>query len=173
MIRLRPYKASDASLLLQWAGEERPFMLWCAGKFAYPLTAEQLERYRARCEDDEHSWAFTALREDGMPVGHFLMRMADYGQESVHLGFVIVDPSQRGKGVGKEMLRSALHYAFACLGMKRVTLGVFDSNPAAHHCYLSAGLQDVSHQERYFSFREESWGLFNMEATQDSFGNPA
>ncbi len=54
-------------------------------------------------------------------------------------GFVIVDDSKRGKGYGKQMLRLAIDYAKRELGAQRITLGVFDNNPLAIHCYESVG----------------------------------
>ena len=47
MIRLRPYKPSDAWELLKWwdGRTEEEFVKWSAGAFTYPLTIEQLDAY--------------------------------------------------------------------------------------------------------------------------------
>ena len=47
MIRLRPYKPSDAWELLKWwdGRTEEEFVKWSAGSFTSPLTFEQLDSY--------------------------------------------------------------------------------------------------------------------------------
>jgi RimJ/RimL family protein N-acetyltransferase len=162
MIRLRPFKISDAEYLINWVGEERQFTMWSAGKFEYPLTKEQLIKYKEIYENDEHGWIFTALDEIGKPVGHFIMRMVDYQKQSVHLGFIIVNPEIRGKGYGKEMVSLGVKYAFEILKVKRVTLKVFENNPAAHSCYKSIGLSDEKYHEGLFTYKDEKWGLYDM-----------
>lgn len=161
-MRLRPYKPADAQYLLSWFPQERRFMMWSAGKFTYPLTIEQLEAYEKNWREQEDGWIFTAVDDKGTPVGHLLMRLANYEQESVHFGFIVVDSRTRGRGYGKEMLRLAGTYAFEVLGMKRITLGVYAQNEAAHHCYRSVGFRDEKFVEDVFQLKEESWDLYEM-----------
>lgn len=168
MIRLRPYKSGDARFLLNWFADERTFRMWCADRFDYPLTAEQLETYRRQYENDPNGWSFTALEESGAPVGHLMMRLADYENGSVHIGFVAVAPEMRGRGYGKEMVRQALRYAFEILGVRRATLGVFDCNPAAHACYLACGFRDEEVSEGAFPFHGEAWGRIGMAAEKEA-----
>jgi RimJ/RimL family protein N-acetyltransferase len=88
--------------------------------------------------------------------------MADYENESIHLGFIIVDPAIRGKGYGKEMLRLVIKYAFEILNVSRITLGVFDNNPAAHYCYKAAGFVDEKYYAEVFPYKDEKWGVYDM-----------
>ena len=164
MIRLRPYKSSDAKHILSWMQDERAFSMWSADKFQYPLTESQLYKYKEKYEHDEHAWLMTALDEKGTPIGHFLLRKADYKDNSIHIGFIIVDSNRRGKGYGQKMVQLAVKYAFEILSMKKVTLGVFDSNPAAHNCYVNAGFKDVRFEADAFTWEKESWGLYDMAA---------
>lgn len=167
MIRIRPFKISDADYLINWVGDRRKFTMWSADKFKYPLTKEQIEEYMNKYEQDEHGWIFTALDKAGKPVGHFLMRMADYQNESVHLGFIIVDSEIRGKGYGREMVSLAVKYAFVILKVRRVTLGVFANNPAAHNCYKSVGFLEEKYEEEAFTYQDEKWGLYDMAIEYD------
>ncbi len=162
MIRLRPYKPSDAHYLLKWQGDEYAFAQWCAYKFSYPLTEEQLISYYHQQESDEHAWIMSALDDDGTPVGHLLMRMADYQNESIHFGFIIIDPLLKGKGIGKEMVSLASSYAFDILKVNKITLSVFDNNPSAHNCYKAAGFEDVTYHESAFAFEKDYWGIYDM-----------
>ncbi len=163
MLRLRPYKLNDIKYILEWAREERVFTLWCANKFSYPLTEKQLMDYKDTYDNDEHGWSFTAIDESGRPAGHLLMRKADYDKQSIHFGFIIMEPGSRGKGYGKEMVGLAVKYAFEILKVKKATLGVFSNNPAAHNCYKSVGFTDRVLHEDCFTYKDEKWSLYDMQ----------
>lgn len=163
MVRLRPLKQSDFKYMLEWMQDECTFSMWCANKFEYPLTEEQLASYKKRLDEEEFGWSFTAIQDSGLPIGHILMRKADYVDQSIHFGFVIINPSYRGKGYGKEMMQLAVRFATDILQVKRITLGVFDNNPAAHHCYQSVGFADVCYHKEKFSYKDEKWGLYDMQ----------
>ncbi|MDF2589664.1 MAG: family N-acetyltransferase [Anaerocolumna sp.] len=162
MLRLRPYKVSDIKFLVEWTKDERLFSMWCANKFTYPLTESQLIQYKNMYDDDEFGWSFTALDEEGTPVGHILMRMADYKNASIHFGFVLIDPTKHGNGYGKEMIKLAITYATEICKVKKVTLGVFSNNHIAHNCYKSIGFVDQKYHEDIFSYKDEKWGLYDM-----------
>lgn len=167
MLRIRPFKISDAPYIVNWFNDERVFKMWSADKFNYPLTIEELANYMQLYEQDEFGWIFVALDEKGIPVGHFLVRMADYKKESVHLGFIVVDPEIRGKGYGVEMVKLAVKYAFEMLKVKRVTLGVFDVNPGAEACYKKVGFVTETYHKDIFTYGNEKWGIFNMAITHE------
>lgn len=162
MLRLRPFKLCDAPYLLQWFQDEKSFTMWSANKFTYPLTMEQLIEYKNRFDEDPNAWIFVALDEDGTPVGHFSMRNADYEKRSIHLGFIVVDTTYRGKGYGKEMVSLAIQYATEILKMTRVTIGVFANNEAAHNCYKSIGMIDEEFHPAFFDYKDEKWDLYDM-----------
>ena len=171
MIRLRPYKQADYEYILNWLNNEFAFTQWCADKFTYPLTKEQLNEYYHNYEKDENAWIMTALNEKGRPVGHFLMRMANYQNESIHLGFIIVDSQIRGQGYGKEMVSLAIKCAFDILKVKRVTLGVFDNNLSAHYCYKAIGFVEEKYNEGIFSFGNDKWGIYDMAIENNNNNN--
>lgn len=166
MIRLRPYKQSDGDYLIKWQpADMESFIKWSALRFRYPLDKTQTDEYFHLFDDDTSAWQMTAMDETGAPVGHFLMRKANYAAESVHMGFIIIDPRLRGKGAGKEMITAALRYAFDILRVERVTLGVFENNEPAHRCYLSAGFCDESRDDS-FEANGEIWPIINMCAVR-------
>ena len=98
MFKLRPFKNSDAACMPSWIIDEREFYFWSAGKFTYPLTADQIIAYAEVMADEQTAWPMTVLAENGSPAGHILLRRADYLQRSIHLGFVLLAPQYRGNG---------------------------------------------------------------------------
>ncbi len=104
---------------------------------------------------------FTAIDDDGKVVGHIMLRYPDSSNTVIRLGFVIVDDNLRGKGYGKQMLQLAIQKAKNVFGAKKMTLGVFDNNPSAFHCYESVGFKVIG-TESYLIDGEE-WTGKEME----------
>lgn len=149
MIRLRPFKPSDSGIVATWFNDKKIFDFWSGGQYQYPLTTEQIENKYSEYQDDENRWMMTALDENGEICGHFILRLADYEKNSVHIGHIVVSPNKRGQGLGKAMIEMALKYAIEILGMKRVTLGVYADNLPAKKCYESIGFKEYSQEKEH------------------------
>ena len=90
-------------------------------------------------------------------------------QKVIRIGFVIVDDSKRGKGYGKCMIRMATKYAFEFLQAEKVTLGVFENNPSAYHCYKAAGFKDVVGEEMICELFGEQWKILELALTKEEY----
>ena len=156
MLRLRPYKIEDADTIITWSKDERVFYQWSAGILGeYPLTKEKFRFV-------DSLMAFTAFDENEI-VGFFTLRNPGGMIDELRMGFVIVDPSQRGRGKGKEMLELGLRYAFDVYGAKKVSLGVFENNEPAYYCYKAAGFKDVILDEiETYKILDEEWKCTEM-----------
>lgn len=161
-LRLRPCKKEDGRYLAEWFSQERQMRMWCRDSFRFPLTKEQTDAYYSELEQDSCAWGFTVLGEEGKPVGSFKMAAADYGADSIHLGFIVVSPEMRGHGLGQQMVSMAVKYAVEFLGMKRVTLKVFDCNPGAKRCYEKVGFQEEEYRKEDYPYQDEVWGNYLM-----------
>ena len=137
MLNLRAYRPEDASAVAQWITSEEEFLWWSAGKLGeFPLDPEKLNAFYAQGIASGEGFPRT-MEEDGRVCGQMLMKKTD--EETVHFGFIVVDGSQRGKGLGFAMLSMALEYAFHLRRAKRVTLNVFADNAPARRCYERLG----------------------------------
>ncbi|WP_251497877.1 GNAT family N-acetyltransferase [Otoolea muris] len=167
MLRLRPCKLADGRFLLTWLADERTVEFWRADRFTWPLTQGQLDTYFRDFEADQNAMAFTALDARGHPCGHFSFRNISWEENRAHMGFIVVDPAARGMGYGRRMVRQALRYAFGCLGLSAVTLGVYDCNEPARRCYEAEGFVRID-REGFKAGREShadgEWEYFYMEA---------
>lgn len=165
MLRLRPFIARDAGIVTTWLKSEYAFRQWCADRYEkYPITAEDMILYYNKNQSNSNAFAMTAFDETG-PVGHFTLRFPKEGIfEEARLGFVIVDDKKRGMGYGKELVLLAVQYAFDFLKVKKVSLGVFENNQTALHCYLACGFTEVSVEkaESYLCMGE-TWNCIEME----------
>ena len=150
MLRLRPFKKCDADTIVSWIKDERIFRFWCADRFeSYPITGEDLIKQYEDLAYNDDIFHFVAYDENGI-VGHLNIRYPDKNDiDTVRFGYVIVDDSRRGQGLGKQMIKLAIDYAHEFMGAKKITIGVFKINPAALNCYLAAGFTDTGVIEKY------------------------
>ncbi|MBE5839353.1 MAG: GNAT family N-acetyltransferase [Butyrivibrio sp.] len=150
MLRLKPYRKEYADTIISWSQDERAFYKWSAGVMgAYPITKKEFGFV-------DSIMTFSAFDEEKM-IGFFTLRNPGGKIDELRIGFVILDPRQRGCGKGKEMIRLALNYAFEVYGARRVSLGVFENNESAYYCYKAAGFKEVilDETETYIVHNEE------------------
>lgn len=164
MLRLRPYKMCDAQTIVSWIKDEVTFRKWCADRYeSYPITAEDMNEHYNRFANSDRFYQMTAFDETGV-AGHLIMRFVDEEKKILRFGFIIVDDSKRGMGYGKQMLNLAIQYSFDILKVEKITLGVFENNEPAYHCYKSVGFQDVSMKEdEFYRVLGEEWKCLELE----------
>lgn len=156
-LRLRPYDTNDAAKILSWSKDERSFYKWSAGVLGeYPITKEQFGFVN-------NLMAFTAIEDDEI-VGFFTMRRPSESIDELRFGFIIIDPEKRGKGYGKAMLQLGVKYAKEILGANKISLGVFENNESAYHCYKAVGFKDVALEEiETYTILGEEWKCSELE----------
>ena len=168
-LTLRLYKPTDAVIITSWLKSEYLMRQWCADRYEhYPVTPEDMNSYHERYIDGQRSRALTMTDDDEI-VGYITLRTPADDTTEQRLGFVIVDDSKRSSGLGKALVSMAVKYAFETLGATRVSLGVFDNNPAAIHCYEAAGFHRVSRQDtESYPCLGETWNCIEMEQYADA-----
>lgn len=164
---LRPYRPSDAAVITSWLKSEYLMRQWCADRYEhYPVTPDDMNAYYERYIDGQRSCALTMVDGDDI-VGYITLRIPSDDSMEQRLGFVIVDDSKRGRGLGKALVSMAVEYAFRTLGATKVSLGVFENNPSALHCYEAAGFRRVSRPEtEHYECLGETWNCIEMELTK-------
>ncbi len=160
---LRDFKQEDAQIIAGWLRSEEELYKWSADRFnKYPLSGNDINENYAPQIETGRFFPLTAVDENGNVAGHFIIRYPrDNDDSAVRFGFVIVDPSLRGKGYGKEMLRLGIEYVREHLPALRIELGVFDNNESARHCYESVGF--VEYATRECEMPIGTWGCTDME----------
>lgn len=147
MLRIRPYKSEDSKVIAEWIRDEDVFIKWGGELFGdFPITKDVIDsKYRNNngdCAEPDNFYPWVATNEDGRVVGHFIMRYINGDRKILRFGWVIVDDSIRGQGIGGRMIEAGLKYAFGIYGAEKVTIGVFENNDIAHNCYKRAGFRD-------------------------------
>ena len=151
----------DFDSLSRWAADERTHAMWCAMRMKYPLQKDDVDSFLRFEEEKYGNKAFTAVDDNGCPVGFFCCSPNRESGETM-LKFVIVDPECRGKGFGSEMVKLAAENEFADDSVRAVQLMVFTENTGARRCYEKAGFAERSVTPDAFTYGSESWGRCNM-----------
>ena len=148
-MRLREYKQEDAGIIAGWLRSEEELYRWSADRFnKYPLSGEDINENYAPQMETGRFFPLTAVDDQGAVIGHFIIRYPrEDDNRSVRFGFVILDPSLRGKGYGKEMLRLGIEYVRERLFASRIDLGVFENNEGARRCYEAVGFREYGRRE--------------------------
>ena len=161
-MRLRPYVHSrDFDKIKDWLADERAHAMWCANRMRFPLEKTNFSDALNEMFDMHGDCPFVATEDDGTVVG-FICCSVCYESNEAMLAFVVVDPHQRGKGYGKEMVLLAVQYCFDIAKADAVQLNVFTANAAARKCYESAGFTERNTTPDAFRYKDESWGRCNM-----------
>lgn len=163
-LTLRPYKPSDAAIIASWIKDEYRMRQWCADRYNnYPVTPEDMNYFHCRFMNGETSRALTICDGDEV-VGYITLRIPAKDKAKQRLGFVIIDDSKRSCGLGKALVNMATKFAFEKLDASKVSLGVFENNSVATHCYEVVGFHRVSSAkpESYVCLGEV-WKCIEME----------
>lgn len=161
-MRLRPFiLCCDFDEIKNWISDERTHAMWCANLIQYPIEKENFDNVMLEAAIRFGDGPYVATTEDGKVVGFFCYSVNLSTNEGM-LKFVMVNPSQRGKGLGKAMLQLAVEYAFRITKVDAVQLNVFPENTRAQKCYESVGFVARKTDVNAFRFKDESWGRCNM-----------
>ncbi len=130
---IKPFVKEHGSRVLSWLDTKAAFDLWSAGRFdSFPLKKDSLWEYYASEGYDAYSFF-----DQGELRGHFAKKRID--SLTVRLAFIVVDNTQRGKGLGSKMLKEAFGF-IKDMGAENVSICVFDENAGAVNCYKKLGL---------------------------------
>lgn len=162
-MKLRNYKPEDSQIICSWIKDEKTLFQWSADRIGkFPLNGNELNESYAPCNIGKDFFPLTAVDENENVIGHMFIRIPDSNNKSVvRFGFVIVSSEIRGKGYGKAMLELAIDYTRKDLNATKITLGVFENNPNARHCYESVGFIPV--RKETINIQNTDWVCIEME----------
>jgi RimJ/RimL family protein N-acetyltransferase len=108
------------------------------------------------------------LDEDRL-LGGLGLEVISWAAREAFISIFIGEREYWGKGCGTDAMRIALHYAFAELNLRRVTLGVFDYNPRAIRSYEKVGFRHEGRTRQYLQHEGRRWDILYMGIQQDEW----
>ena len=159
-LTLKPFKEDAFPLLMKWIESEEQVTLWSGSTFTFPLTEKQLIAYQA----DKSQIAFSAFsNETGECIGHIAIGRINNRHLSARIGKVLIgDAKMRGKGLGEEMVREAVRFAFQHLRIHKITFGVYEQNVRAIACYERIGFKKEGLLKDHARVGDGYWNMWEM-----------
>lgn len=147
-LRLAPFSLRHAPLVASWVGGEQE-AFWLAPRTPPPITAASVCAWQA---PGRQGWV---MHEDGgpRPVAYGELNVLNVPRREHWLGHLIVDPQQRGRGLGTALTRLLVQRAFQVHGAALVSLVVFPENAPAIRSYRTVGLIEDGHELHHFPAR--------------------
>jgi RimJ/RimL family protein N-acetyltransferase len=144
LVRLRPFRDGDVEVMAQILSD--PDVRRLTGSVATTAEAEQPEPVDDRLRDwyasrNEQADRLDLAIEDaasGVLVGEVVLNEVDLDALTCNLR-VLVGPQGRDRGLGTEAVGLATAYGIERLGLRRITLEVFEFNPRGRRVYEKVG----------------------------------
>jgi RimJ/RimL family protein N-acetyltransferase len=165
MIRLTIFTQADFDRLISWIDSEELLITIAGTVFSFPVTTDQLQKYL----DDEKSHSFNIVDTSGNNViGHAEIVLSGGNMYKIDK-LIIGDRSNRGKGIGQQVINELLDHAFTKLNAETVELNVFDWNIAAIRCYEKCGFIMNPDKQATFKSGDQTWMALNMTVEKESW----
>jgi len=139
-VYLRPIEPEDIDRgWLEWIND--PEISGNLNSPGYPTTKEDLKKYIENSKPPNAVMFGVCNKKDDKYIGNARISKIDWQHKKCTFGRLIGDISQRGKGVGSEVLYLILKYSFINLGMNRVYTLLFSDNEASIKSNENAGMK--------------------------------
>lgn len=139
-IRIRPIEKSDLPSFVKWLSD--PDVLENLG-IHNPLSMAREEKWFEQVlegPEDEHPYAIE-IAEGGKwrMIGNMALFRINTHDRNAEIGIAIGEKSYWDKGYGCEAMKLMVKRGFNDLGLNRIELRVFETNPRGIRCYEKAG----------------------------------
>ena len=140
-IYLRAIEISDVSArYLAWMNDEEVTRGLASGTF--PSNMTNLSHYVDQIINSKSAVMFAICdQSNDLHIGNIKLDNFDWINRTCELGLLLGDRNYWGKGIGTEVVRLCLNYAFNQLNFRKVVLAVYANNPAAIKLYEKIGFQ--------------------------------
>jgi len=129
---LRSSTTADIDALMQWFLHKEDVEIWGGPTFPYPFTRETFYKniHWGRME------SYTLFNPEGIfsAFGQLYLR-----KQRIHLARLIAEPTLRGQGVGKRLIKMLMGVGRTRYERNEYSLFVFRDNAPAYECYKSLG----------------------------------
>jgi ribosomal protein S18 acetylase RimI-like enzyme len=134
---LRPPLLEDYESIASWILDAEACRRWAGPKVSYPFSAAELPQLLA--VPGSSSYCLASERSVPLGFGQFWPRPGGV----IHLLRIIVSPTLRGKGLGRELCGQLIARALATAPAHSLTLNVYRENERAVALYERLGFQVV------------------------------
>ena len=142
-IYIRPITEQDTDNIIRWRNSDsvRPYFI-----YQKPFTKEGHLKWLKDMIYSGNGFQFIVCRtEDDKPIGSTYLRDYDKECRKAEYGVFIGEAEEKGKGIGTEMLKLTMQFAFQEVKLHKVFARAFSDNLPSVKSFLHEGFQ----QEAY------------------------
>jgi RimJ/RimL family protein N-acetyltransferase len=166
-VYLRPLERDDLACVRCWSND--PEIRRLTGEVR-PMTPAGAESFWEKVQNDQDRiWFAVVLRETDQIIGEAgLLRMFP-AWRTTDLTIILGEKQAWGQGYGTEAITLLLDYAFGCLNLHRVAIGVVGFNHAALDFYKKVGFKQEGVQRDGYYYDHEYHDFIMMSILEDEF----
>ncbi|MFZ6862841.1 GNAT family N-acetyltransferase [Undibacterium sp. Ji67W] len=132
---LRPASDIDFEQISGWITDQQACTRWSGLEKCFPFVNESLSSLLHK--SDAVSLVLSIEQEELMGFAQYWPR----DEQRTHLGRIIVNPDQRGQGIGKILCEQLIAAANEATKKPIISLRVYRDNHTAHQLYLQLGFE--------------------------------
>ena len=175
LVTLRPFRADDVEVMARVLSD--PEVRRLTGSVESTAEAERAQPVDDRLRDWYATRNDQADRLDlaiddaatGRLVGEVVLNEVDVDALTCNLR-VLVGPEGRDRGLGTEAVAMATAYGIEVLGLRRITLEVFEFNPRGRRVYEKVGYSVTGVRPGALVFDGVAVGAVDMAVDADTWG---
>lgn len=152
VFRLRPPRQDDAAVMITWF-QDMEVTSRLLMRLPPSLDAEQTWLRDRGTDEHDILWA---IEHDGQLIGTTGIHQIDWKSLNATTGTLIGDRRTWGKGIGRELMRIRMDFAFTELTLRKLKSSYVEGNEASRRAQLAAGYREVG-RLRQEIFREGRW----------------
>ena len=149
-IYLRPVEPEDASLLVLWENNTENWRVsGTEAPFSYHAIREYINSIQNFRESKELR-LIICLKDTQCPIGTMDLFDANFKHGRAHIGILIADELERGKGYAKEAIQLVVKYASDSLGFYNLSANVLEDNISSIKVFEDSGFELVGIRKEWF-----------------------
>jgi len=141
LITFRALESEDCQTFYAWAND-REVTQFSLSSYAYPQSKADISSWLASINQNTKTISFAiCCQQTGSLIGYAGIAAISTLNRCGEFFILIGDKNYWGKGIGTEATQLITEYAFKTIGLHRVELTAYATNPAAIRAYEKAGYQ--------------------------------
>ncbi|GMN89437.1 GNAT family N-acetyltransferase [Francisella sciaenopsi] len=160
MIKLEKFTENNIPDLLSELKEYDIRFLYQFGGINYQFPLDYLQIKQTM--DNKLNLLFNVINDESKSIGHCQIIRLDQANKKASIGRLLIYEQYRAKGFGKLMIKKLLEFAKS-IGLKNISLRVFDFNNSAIKCYEAIGFEKTIEEYIDIPGLKEKWKIISME----------
>ena len=158
----RPFNFEDVPLVVSWMSTTPLEVFMLSSSLIFPVLPEMLIKRVQKASSEEHKFYSVFLIEEGIHVGYFEIKNINHRHKTGTGSHIILSPTYRSKGMGKDFVELISTVAFTSLWLDRISLNAHTFNRAAIACYVKAGYSFEGLIREVLLFEGERYSICQM-----------